>query len=59
MPVFRTDEVENFASNANTIYLFVSDGELRLYTPSGIMDYVAGQYSVSAIDTQKRGYVIA
>ena len=38
---------------------FVLDGELRLYTPSGIMDYVAGQYSVSAIDTPERGYVLA
>ena len=38
---------------------FILDGELRLYTPSGIMDYVAGQYSVSAIDTPERGYVLA
>ena len=38
---------------------FVLDGELRLYTPSGIMDYVAGQYSISAIDTPERGYVLA
>lgn len=38
---------------------FVLDGELRLYTPSGIMDYVAGQYSISAIDTPARGYVLA
>ena len=37
---------------------FVLDGELRLYTPGGIMDYVAGQYSVSAIDTPERGYVL-
>ena len=38
---------------------FVLDGELRLYTPSGMMDYVAGQYSISAIDTPKRGYVLS
>ena len=38
---------------------FVLDGELRLYTPGGIMDYMAGQYSVSAIDTPERGYVLA
>ena len=38
---------------------FVLDGELRLYTPGGIMDYVSGQYSVSAIDTPERGYVLA
>ena len=43
-----------------TLYIFfVLDGELRLYTPSGIMDYVAGQYSISAIDTPERGYVLA
>lgn len=38
---------------------FVLDGELRLYTPAGILDYVAGQYSVSAIDTPEKGYVLA
>lgn len=33
-------------------YLYiVIDGSIRLHTPSGIMDYIAGQYSVSAIDT--------
>ena len=38
---------------------FVLDGEFRLYTPSGILDYVSGQYSVSAIDTPEHGYVLA
>ena len=37
----------------------VLDGELRLYTSGGTLDYVAGQYSVSAIDTPERGYVLA
>jgi hypothetical protein len=32
---------------------------LRLYTPSGIMDYMAGQYSVSKIDTPLAGTVLA
>ena len=32
------------------IYL-VLDGSIRLYTPSGIMDYLPGQYSISKIDT--------
>lgn len=40
------------------VYFFI-DGDARLYTPSGIMDYSAGQYSVSEIDTPERGYVIA
>lgn len=39
------------------IYL-VLDGSVRLYTPSGIMDYIAGQYSVSAIDTPTAGYIL-
>lgn len=43
-----------------TLYVYlVLDGEFRLHTPCGIMDYVAGQYSVSAIDTPKQGYVLA
>lgn len=41
-------------------YLYiVLDGMLRLYTPSGIMDYMAGQYSVSKIDTPSAGSVLA
>lgn len=41
-------------------YLYiVLDGILRLYTPSGMMDYMAGQYSVSKIDTPLSGTVLA
>lgn len=40
------------------LYLLAA-GSMRLYTPSGIMDYVAGQYSVSAIDTPASGYALA
>lgn len=41
-------------------YLYiVLDGVLRLYTPSGIMDYMAGQYSVSKIDTPMSGTVLS
>lgn len=37
-------------------YLYiVLDGMLRLHTPSGIMDYMVGQYSVSKIDTPFNG----
>lgn len=40
-------------------YLYiVLDGMLRLYTPSGVMDYMAGQYSVSQIDTPLWGTVL-
>lgn len=37
---------------------FVVDGSMRLYTPFGIMDYIAGQYSVSAIDTPESGKIL-
>jgi AraC-like DNA-binding protein len=41
-------------------YLYiVIDGALRLYTPSGIMDYMAGQYSVSKIDTPLYGTILS
>lgn len=41
-------------------YLYiVLDGMLRLHTPSGMMDYVAGQYSLSKIDTPLSGTVLA
>lgn len=41
-------------------YLYiVLDGMLRLHTPSGMMDYMAGQYSVSKIDVPLSGTVLA
>ena len=40
-------------------YLYlVLGGVLRLYTPSGIMDYMAGQCSVSQIDTPLSGTIL-
>lgn len=40
-------------------YLYIIlDGSLRLYTPSGIMDYISGQYSISKIDTPLSGTVL-
>lgn len=45
---------------SETPYLYmVIDGALRLYTPSGIMDYMAGQYSVSKIDTPLYGTIVS
>ena len=45
--------------NTNHPYLYiVLDGMLRLYTPSGMMDYMAGQYSLSKIDTPLSGTVL-
>lgn len=44
---------------ATNPYLYlVLDGMLRLHTPSGIMDYMAGQYSFSKIDTPLMGTVL-
>ena len=55
----RTDPVVPLPQTKSPYLFFVLDGELRLYTPGGILDYVAGQYSVSAIDTPAQGYVLA
>lgn len=46
--------------NAGNPYLYlVVAGALRLHTPSGIMDYMPGQCSASAIDTPDCGYILA
>ena len=43
----------------NHFYIYVVlDGSVRLYTPSGIMDYLPGQYSVSKIDTPTSGHIL-
>ena len=60
MHVFISADKEFPMPKAPIPYIFfILDGELRLYTPIGIMDYIAGQYSVSAIDTPERGHVLA
>lgn len=43
----------------NPYIYIVLDGMLRLYTPSGIMDYMAGQYSISKIDTPLESWTMA
>lgn len=58
--VYRfTDERIKMPQTDNPYLYIVLDGMLRLYTPSGIMDYMAGQYSVSKIDTPLHGTVLA
>ena len=38
------------------LYLYlILDGTLHLHTPSGMLDYIAGQYSISKIDTPTSG----
>ena len=43
----------------DSFYVYVVlDGSIRFYTPSGILDYLPGQYSVSKIDTPASGHVL-
>ena len=49
----------NMPQMENPYLYLVIDGALRLYTPSGIMDYMAGQYSISKIDTPLYGTVLS
>lgn len=57
--VYRsTEEKVQMPLTANPYLYIVLDGILRLYTPSGIMDYMAGQYSLSKIDTPLMGTVL-
>lgn len=55
---FVNNKIQMPITEVPYIYL-VLDGEMRLHTPSGIMDYIAGQYSVSAIDTPTSGDVLS
>lgn len=54
-----TGEKIHMPQTKNPYLYIVVEGMLRLYTPSGIMDYMAGQYSVSKIDTPLAGTVLA
>lgn len=42
----------------NPYLWIVIDGSMRMHTPSGILDYLPGQYSVSAIDTPYSAQVL-
>lgn len=54
---FTTEKIQ-MPQTENPYLYIILDGTLRLYTPSGIMDYIAGQYSVSKIDTPLSGTVL-
>lgn len=59
LTIYRfTDNIIEMPQAGLPYIYFVTDGSMRLHTPSGIMDYVAGQYSVSAIDTPDSGRVL-
>lgn len=55
---FTSDKIQMPQTDNPYLYIIL-DGMLRLYTPSGIMDYVAEQYSVSKIDTPMYGTVLS
>lgn len=60
LTVYRVTSEQIDLPHIATPYLYIIlDGSLRLYTPSGIMDYLPGQYSVSQIDTPLRGTVLS
>lgn len=53
-----TEEKIQMPSVENPYLYVVIDGTLRLHTPSGMMDYGAGQYWISKIDTPLAGTVL-
>lgn len=60
LTVFKTNKsIIDMPKSDNPYIYIVIEGSLRLHTPSGIMDYISGQYSVSAIDTPISAEVIA
>lgn len=54
---FTASQIEMPQTEIPYLYL-VLDGILRLHTPSGIMDYIPGQYSISKIDTPLIGTIL-
>lgn len=54
---FTSKKIQMPTTEAPYLYI-VLDGMLRLYTPSGVMDYMVGQYSISKIDTPLSGTVL-
>lgn len=59
LSIYRSTDRKIDMPQLESFYIYVVlDGSIRLYTPSGIMDYLAGQYSISKIDTSNSGYVL-
>lgn len=60
LSVHKTQKaVIDMPKSDNPYIYFVVSGSIRLHTQNGIMDYISGQYSVSAIDTPISAEVIA
>lgn len=56
---YRFTDSKIYMPQTNNPYLYiVLSGSMRLHTQSGIMDYVQGQYSVSATDTPQSAQVL-
>lgn len=55
---FSTQRKVEMPQTENFYIYTVLDGSIRLFTPSGIMDYMPGQFSVSKIDTPASGHVL-
>lgn len=55
---YDDDKIELPDLNIPYIY-YIADGSVRLHTPSGILDYVSGQYSLSTVDMPFNGQLIA
>jgi len=53
---FTTNKIQ-MPQTENPYLYIVLDGILRLHTPSGIMDYMAEQFSISKIDTPMYGTI--
>lgn len=55
---FSTKKEAELPRTGNFYIYVVLGGPLRLFTPSGILDYLPGQFSVSKIDTPASGQVL-
>ena len=60
MTAYRFTESRIDMPKQEKLYLYlVVDGIPRLYTPSGIMDYQPGQYSIPRIDMPLHGTILS
>lgn len=55
---YKTKEI-SFPSTSNPYLFLVLDGDIRLHTISGILDYSKGSYSISSIDMPKSCYALS
>lgn len=53
-----TSDIATRLNNLSHYIFYIIDGSVRLHTPSGILDYVSGQYSISTIDMPFNSQII-